>query len=203
MSHLIAMSLDDFQGLPQRVVPRTVRMRDSSLTSEDALDWIFIGYCERLIEKNAPLTDLLNRHRQQLDANAFVNKTTKGQRLLLHLAALDGQTRNGGITQFIWNCPEMVLTTLDALGPLNYTELLTSYQHVIDRLGLNCDEWARLRNADQNDSEEMWDNLDAAAKLINGDEFDDPYFEHVGAAARSKAIQYVNTHTHEFITANS
>jgi len=59
VAHLVAMSLDDFRGLPQRVVPRTVRMRDSSLTSQDAIDWIFIGYCEKLIQKNEPLADLL------------------------------------------------------------------------------------------------------------------------------------------------
>jgi len=203
VAHLVAMSLDDFRGVPQRVVPRTVRMRDSSLTSQDAIDWIFIGYCEKLIDKNEPLADLLHKHRGHFDDDAFVNETTKGQRLLLHLAALDGQTRNGGITQFIWNCPEMVLTALDALAPLDYPELLASYQNVVDRLGLDIDEWTRLRNSDQSSPDDMWDNFDAATQLISGDDFDDPYFDHVGATARNKALQYVNANTHEFIADKS
>ncbi len=203
MAHLVTMSLDDFRGLPQRVVPRTVRMRDSSLTSQDAIGWIFIGYCEKLIDKNEPLANLLHKHRGSFDDDAFFNETTKGQRLLLHLAALDGQTRNGGITQFIWNCPEMVLTALDALTPLDYPELLTSYQHVVDRLGLDIDTWTQLRNSDQSRTDDMWDNFDAAAQLITGDDFDDPYFDHIGAATRSKALQYVNANTHEFIADNS
>lgn len=200
MAHLVAMSLDEFQSLPQRVVPRTIRMRDASLTSQDALDWIFIGYCEKLIEKNGPLVDLLNLHRQELDDHAFVSQTTKGQRLLLHLAALDGHTLNGGIAQFIWNCPQMVLTTADALKPLNYPELVTSYEKVVDRLGIEPDAWGQLRHVNDAGSNEIWDNLTVAGRLIRGDEFDNPYFDHVGATARRRAIKYVHAHTHEFIT---
>lgn len=203
MAHLVAMSLDDFRGLPQKVVPRTVRMSDSSLTSQDAIDWIFIGYCEKLIDRNEPLANLLRKHRGKFEDNAFVNETTKGQRLFLHLAALDGQTRNGGITQFIWNCPEMVLTALDALVPLDYPELLASYQSVVDRLELDIDKWTQLRNSDQSRLGDIWDNRDAAAPLISGDDFDAPYFDHVGASARHKALQYVNANTHEFIADNS
>lgn len=203
MPHLVPMPLAHFCGLPQLVVPRTVRMRDSSLTSQAAIDWIFIGYCEKLIDKNEPLVDLLHEDHGQLDDDAFMNEVTKGQRLLLHLSALDGQTRNGGITQFIWNCPKMVLTALDALAPLEYPELLASYQNVVDRLGLDVDEWTRLRNSGQSSSDDMWDYFDAATQLVDGDAFDDPYFDHVGATARSKAIQYVDENTHEFIADKS
>lgn len=199
MAHLVAMSLDDFRGLPQQVVPRTIRMRDSFLTSQDAIDWIFIGYCEKLIDKNEPLADLLHNHRGHMDDDVFVNETTKGQRLLLHLAVLDGQTRNGGVAQFIWNCPEMVLTALDALASLDYPELLASYQNVVDRLELVIDKWNRLRHSEQYSSDDMWDNFDAANELINGEDFDDPYYDHIGATARRKALQYVNANTHEFI----
>jgi hypothetical protein len=189
MAHLVEMSLDDFHGLPQLVVPRTVRMRDSSLTSQNAFDWIFIGYCRKLIEKNEPLSNLLNLHRLDFDDDTFLGNTTKGQRLLLLLAALDGQTQNGGITQFIWNRPEMVLPTLDALETLNYQELLTSYRNIVDRLGIDPNEWTRLRNSNHTDSSKYWDDFVAATQLINGDEFDSPYFDHVGDDALRMAIQ--------------
>jgi hypothetical protein len=178
-------------------------MRDSSLKSQDAVDWIFIGYCEKLIRKNESLAELLEKHFDHLDSDAFVNGTTKGQRLLLHLAALDGQTCNGGITQFIWNCPEMVLTALDALAPLDYPELLTLYQLVIDRLELDVEEWTQLRISDKTASEDMWENFNAATQLIDGSDFDDPYFDHVGATARRKAIEYVNSNLHDFIACHS
>ena len=203
MAYVVSISLDDFQSLPERVVPRTVRMQDSSLTGQKALDWIFIGYYEKLIRKNASLSELLEKHCDNLDNDAFVNATTKGQRLLLHLAALDGQTCNGGITQFIWNWPEMVLTALDALATLDYPELLTSYQIVIDRLELDIEEWTKLRISDKNGTDDMWDNFNAATQLINGSDFDDTYFDHVGATARRKAIEYVNSNLHDFIAWDS
>lgn len=203
MAHLIPMSLDDFRGLPEKLVPRTVRMSDPSLASQEAADWIFAGYCEKLSEQTAPLGELRDKHSSDLDGDAFLSQTTRGQRILLHLSALDGEVENGGIAQFIWNCPNMVLPTLAALESLGYEELLRVYEKVIDDLGSHAEEWVRLRNADQTDSDEMWDSFDTASQLINGDDFDDPYFDYLGAKARRMAIEYVNANTHEFITGNS
>ena len=102
--------IDDakFADIPNKVVPRTVRFKDPTFESRQAREWIFSGYCEKLLHKNEKLRDLLQQFVGRMDDPECWNRLTQGQRILYSLAALDGQVKNGGITQFFWNCPDLL-----------------------------------------------------------------------------------------------
>ena len=75
-----------------------------------------------------------------------MNRLTQGQRVLYSLATLDGQVKNGGITQFFWNCPDLVFPASDALAALSYSELSVAYEKALERLIGSKDQWLELRN---------------------------------------------------------
>ena len=55
--------IDDakFADIPNKVVPRTVRLKDPTFESAQAKEWIFSGYCEKLLYKNEKLRELLQQ----------------------------------------------------------------------------------------------------------------------------------------------
>src|SRR5262245_40592405 len=112
--------IDDakFADIPNKVVPRTVRLKDPTFESREAHEWIFGGYCEKLRYKNDGLQQLLQQFVGRLDDPKCWNQLTQGQRSLFSLAALDGQVKNGGVTQFFWNCPDLIFPASDSLSML-------------------------------------------------------------------------------------
>src|SRR5262245_55746074 len=98
------VQIDDakFADILNKVVPRTVRLKDPTFESHQAREWIFGGYCEKLLGKNEKLQELLQQFAGRLDNPECWNHLTQGQRILYSLATLDGQVKNGGITQFFW-----------------------------------------------------------------------------------------------------
>jgi hypothetical protein len=198
MALLVAMSLADFRDMPHRIVPRTTRSKDPSLTGRDAMNWMMIGYFGKFIRHNKPLMEL--HQRCDFDDPGFMGRLTEGQRMLMHLYALDGHTCDGGITQFVWHAPDMVLTAVDALETLGYSDLQAAYRTVISQWESHADAWANLRNQERSLDEDLRDDFIDALHLINPDAFDDRYVHHFGANARMMAVQYINANPHEFIT---
>src|SRR5262249_23771253 len=108
MPYLIRMSDVAFAHIPNKVVPRTVRLKDPTFTSDQATVWILDGYCEKLLYKNAKLEELFRQFPGRFDDPGCRNWFTQGQRILYVLSALDGEVKNGGLTQFFWNCPDLI-----------------------------------------------------------------------------------------------
>src|SRR5947209_6366220 len=79
--YLVRMSVAAFDDLPNKVVPRTVRIKDPALESPQATKWILSGYCEKLLYKNEKLQGLFRRFAGRLDAPECRNCLTPGQRI--------------------------------------------------------------------------------------------------------------------------
>src|SRR5579871_980737 len=52
---------------------------------------------------------------------------TAGQRMLIQLGIFDSQVKNGGITQFFWNCVGSIFDVGDWIQQLRLSELQANY----------------------------------------------------------------------------
>jgi hypothetical protein len=201
MSAPMLVRIDDakFADIPNKVVPRTVRLKDPTFESRQSRDWIFGGYCEKLLYKNEKLSEMLQQFLGRLDDPGCWNRLTQGQRILYSLAALNGQVKNGGISQFFWNCPDLIFPTSDALAALNYSELSTAYEKALESLIGNKDKWVALRNQSGNDPESFWEPFQATYDLLDLNWFDDAYFEQYGPSLVDLLVNYVKENKVEFI----
>src|SRR5262249_15704116 len=159
---------------------RTVRLNDPTFESRQSREWIFGGYCERLLYKNEKLSELLQQFSGRLDDPDCWNRLTQGQRILYSLAALAGQVKNGGITQFFLNWSDLIIPARDALSALDCSELSAAFENALKSLIGNKDKWVDLRNRSSNNPEEFWEPFQATYDLLDLDWFDDAYFEQFG-----------------------
>lgn len=197
---LVPMSAQEFDDIPQKVVPRTVRMKDPGLESSKAIEWIFDGYCRKLLYKNQRFEELLHKLAQGLDESEYWVSATRGQRILHALGALDGQVKNGGITQFFWNCPELIFEASDALKALGDSELLELYDKAVHRLMAKHENWIDLRREWVNNaSDPKWETFAESYELLDLGWFDDAYFAHCGPSLLKRLVDYVRSHKEEFI----
>jgi hypothetical protein len=196
---LIRIEDAKFADIPNKVVPRTVRLKDPTFESREATEWIFSGYCEKLLYKNEKLCELLQQFLGRLDDPECWNGLTQGQRILYSLAALDSQVKNGGITQFFWNCPDLIFPASDALTALNYPELSVAYEKALEGLIGNKDKWFELRNQSSSDPANFWAPFQATYDLLDLSWFDDTYFEQYGPALIDLLVKYVRDNKAEFI----
>jgi hypothetical protein len=107
--------------------------------------------------------------------------------------------RNGGITQFFWNCPDLVIAVSEALTALGQSELATAYEKALASLVGNMEAWSNLRNQSEADPEEFWEPFQASYELLDLNWFDDSYFEKYGPALVVRLVDYVRASKHEFI----
>lgn len=193
--------MDDakFADIPNKVVPRTVRLNDPTFESTQAKECIFSGYCEKLLYKNEKLQELLQQFVGRFDDPECWKRLTQGQRILYPLAALDGQVKNGGITQFFWNCPNLVFPASDALVALNYSELSVAYEKALERLIGEKDKWLDLRKQSSSDPADFWGPFQATYDLLDLNWFDDTYFEQYGPTLIDLLVKYVRDNKAEFI----
>jgi hypothetical protein len=199
MHYLIRLSDAAFADIPNKVVPRTVRMKDPGLEGPEATEWIFSGYCERLLYKNEKLQESLHQFAGKLNDPECSSSLTQGQRILYSLAALDGQVKNGGITQFFWNCPDLILAVSGALNSLGETDLSAAYEKAIECLIGNNPEWIELRMRSSNDPSNFWEPFRASYDLLDLAWFDNAYFDTHGPFLVTKLVNYVRSHKEEFI----
>jgi hypothetical protein len=147
MNGPMLIRIDDatFADIPNKVVPRTVRLKDPTFESREATEWIFNGYCEKLLYKNEKLQEVLQPFVGRLDDPECWNRLTHGQRILYSLGALDGQVKNGGVTQFFWNCSDLIFPANDALAAVDYSELSAAFEKALKSLIGKKDKWVELR----------------------------------------------------------
>src|SRR5262245_47287395 len=193
--------IDDagFADIPNKVVPRTVRLNDPTFESPQARAWIFSGYCEKLLYKNEKLRDQFQQFVGRKDDPECWNQLTQGQRILYSLAALDGQVKNGGITQFFWNCPDLMFPASDALAALSYSELSVAYEKALESLIGKKDTWLHLRKQSNSDRADFWGPFQATYDLLDLTWFDDAYFEQYGPTLIDRLVKYVRENKAEFI----
>jgi hypothetical protein len=193
--------MDDgkFADIPNKVVPRTLRLKDPTFESREAREWIFGGYCDELLYENEKLQKMLRKFGDRLDDPQCVNCLTLGQRILYPLAVLDGQVKNGGITQFFWNYPGLVFPASDALAALEHSELSVAYEKALESLLGKTDDWLDLRKQANSDGVSFWTAFQETYDLLDLTWFDDAYFDQYGPTLIDLLVEYVQENKGEFI----
>lgn len=195
------VQIDDmmFADIPNKVVPRTVRLKDPTFETRQAREWIVAGYCNKLLDKNVKLQALLQQFAGHLDKSECWCCLTQGQRILISLSALDGQVKNGGITQFFWNCPDLIFPVSDALVGLGYMELSVAYEKALESLMGNKDQWLNIRKQSSDNPTFSWEQFQETYELLDLNWFDDAYFKQYGLMLNDLLLKYVREHKTEFI----
>ena len=98
-------------------------------------DYPIDGYYEALIDQNERID-----HRFFEDAEQL-NKLTAGQRMLIQLGTFDSQVKNGGLTQFFWNCPDSIFDVGDWIERLEAWQLQANYDRALESLVGKKDQW--------------------------------------------------------------
>lgn len=196
---LIRMDDASFANIPDKVVPRTVRLKDPTFDSPKAAAWIFSGYCEKLLFKNEKLQEFLQPFVGRLDDAECWPSLTQGQRILYALAAMDGQVSNGGITQFFWNCPDLIFPASEALAAIQYSELSAAFEKALESLIGKRDRWLELRKQSSSDPSNFWEPFQATYDLLDLSWFDDAYFQDYGPRLIGLLVQHVRENNAEFI----
>jgi hypothetical protein len=196
---LIRIDEAKFADIPNKVVPRTVRLKDPSFETHEARNWIFGGYCEMLLYKNEKLQHLLLQFVSRLDDSDCWNQLTQGQRILYPLAAMDGQVKNGGMVQFLWNCPDLICPASDALTALGYSELAAAYEKSLECLFGKKGKWLELRKQSSSDPAIFWEPFQATYDLLDLNWFDNAYFKQYGPTLIDLLMRYVRENKAEFI----
>lgn len=167
------------------------------------------SYYEVLIDRNERLG-----HRF-FEAAEHLKKLTMGQRLLIQLGTFDSQVKNGGITQFFWNCPESIFDVADWIEYVGVPELQTHYDRALEALVGKKDKWLALREEwARGRDNPNWETFQQSYELLDLGWFEDAYFDKYGYNERQEWVRqtrglhhmlltrlanYVRTHSAEFI----
>ncbi len=172
-------------------------------------DYPIDGYYEALIDRNERL-----HHRFFEDAKHLKELTT-GQRLLIQLGAFDSQVKNGGITQYFWNCPDSIFDVADWLEYLGLPELQANYERALEALVGKKERWLALREewAAGGDNP-SWESFRQTYDLLDLGWFEGTYFDKRGYNERGEWVrqskglhhvlltrlaEYIREHRAEFI----
>ena len=185
------MSAADFEAIP---------------TEED---YPIDGYNEALIDRNKRLGHQFFEDAEQL------KKLTTGQRMLIQLGVFDSQVKNGGITQFFWNCPESIFDVGDWIERLGVPELRDNYERAVETLFGKKNRWLALREEwIKSGDSPSWESFRQSYELLDLAWFDDAYFDKYGYNEKQEWVrqvrglhhvlltrlaEYVRTHPGEFI----
>jgi hypothetical protein len=159
--------------------------------TEDPID----GLYESLIDRNKRIDHRFFEERAELQ------KLTRGQRLLIQLGAFDSQVKNGGITQFFWNCPESIFDVADAIEYLGVTELLANYERALEGLVGKKDRWLALREEwAKGKDNPRWETFQKTYELLDLGWFDKAYFDQRGYNERKEWVRFGRGLHHALLT---
>jgi hypothetical protein len=99
--------------------------------SNDPID----AYYEFLIDRNERIGHEFYEQPNRL------KDLTIGQRMLFQLGVFDSQVKNGGITQFFWNCRESIFDVADWIERLGPERLRDNYERALEELVGKKDRW--------------------------------------------------------------
>lgn len=168
------------------------------------------GYYEALIDQNKRISH------EVFKRSAMLQELTTGQRMLIELGTFDGQVRNGGVTQFFWNCAESIFDVADWLEQLGVADLQANYDRALESLVGKKDRWLELRAEWAKGRENPnWETFRQSYELLDLAWFDSAYFDKhgynerkewvrqapgLGHALLTRVAEYVRTHAADFIT---
>lgn len=112
---------------------------------------------------------------------------------------LDLEVFNGGLTQFFWNHPAIVVETGEALRAIGSGDVAAAYDKAVDKLIANKDRWVELHSEFDREPGEV-QPFQASYAVLDLAWFDEVYADEYGAPLRASAVRYVDVHKEEFIT---
>jgi hypothetical protein len=204
--NLVKMTVDAFNALPSKVIPRTMRIKDPTFESDEATEWIVHEYCHRFIFENKALHEILFDKQRRIEA-------PKGLRILYSLCIFDGQVKNGGLEQFFWNYPGLIFDVSDALAELGVNDLQEAYDRAVECLCGKKERWHALREQAHLDSNNPdWEPFRQSYDLLDVGSFNDEYYDQHDSSDHTKVIErgfssimlrrlrdYVVDHKEEFV----
>jgi hypothetical protein len=169
------------------------------------------GYYKILIDENERIPNAVLENPRRLK-----EELTAGQRMLIEVATFDSQVKNGGITQYFWNCVGSIFEVGDWIEQLGVSELRVNYDRALESLVGKKDKWLALRE-EMNMARDnpQWETFQQSYDLLDLSWFDDAYFdkydydENKEWVRKSRGIhytlltrlaEYIRTHAEEFIT---
>jgi hypothetical protein len=114
------------------------------------------------------------------------------QRAFAALAILDMEISNGGLSQFLWNCPGWVDVVPTALQQVSLIELATAFERAVGDLVARIGEYTEYR---KRDSLEAY--VDAVSEF-SFDEFDSMYDE-LAEEIRKRSVAFVSQDLVKFV----
>ena len=167
------------------------------------------GYYEALIDRNERIGYEVHEQPERF------KELTAGQRMLIQLGTFDSQVKNGGITQFFWNCAESIFDVADWIESLGVAELQANYDRALEALVGKKDQWLALRAEwSKGRDNPQWEAFQQTYELLDLAWFEDTYFDNRGYNERQEWVrlsaglhhalltrlaEYVHTHRAEFI----
>ncbi len=156
-------------------------------------------YFQRLIAKNPKFAGIDDLYPRGFGDIHLLPHLTEGQRILIVLAAFDGEVDNGGITQFFWNFPEYSFEVRNAIKRLGNTALLQNYERAMASLADKLDEWSELRDKCYRvEGSPDWESFSQSYDLLALDWFNDVYSD-LQHEFLHQLAEYVRSHRFEFI----
>jgi hypothetical protein len=188
--------------------------RVMSATEFDAIpaddEYPIDGLYEALIDRNDRITHEVYEHPERF------KELTAGQRMLIQLGTFDSQVKNGGITQFFWNCAESIFDVADWIQALGVPELQANYDRALEALVGKKDQWLVLRAEwSKGRDNPKWETFQQTYELLELGWFEDAYFDKRGYnerqewvrqstglhhALQTRLVEYIRDHRAEFIT---
>jgi Domain of unknown function (DUF4375) len=156
---------------------------------------LIYGYYEALIDWNDQIGPEVCGQSERFQ------ELTAGQRMLIQLAAFDGQVKNGGITQFFWNRAESIFDVGDWIEFLSVAELQANYDRALEALVGKKDRWLELRAAWTNGRDgPTWESFQKSYELLDLGWFDTAYFDKRGYNERQEWVVHSKGLHHELLT---
>ena len=172
-------------------------------------DYPINGYYQALIEDNERLPYEI------IDSAERLKELTAGQRMLIVLGTFDSQVSNGGVTQFLWNCPSLIFDVADSIAYLGLADLQANYDRALEMLVGKKDQWLALRKMHEDvPGSRMLESFQQSYELLDLRWFDNAYFDKygyaeaqewvrqargLGHALLSRLAEYIRAHRAEFI----
>lgn len=174
-------------------------------------------------ESKSPFNEYYNRFYSgnekvnSLSIEEFRATASVGLKLLVIISFFDNEVCNGGVTQFLWNCPHLIADVGEALEILGQEELSGNYERVCETLSVKLDQWKSLRDeACRDESNPDWDSFTKSYELLDLDWFDSTYHDEypkdgpsgevvktgLGTQLNTAVLAYLQKHRDDFIIEN-
>jgi hypothetical protein len=119
-----------------------------------------------------------NERITRLSSHELREKLPKGLQLLVFVTIFDGQVCNGGISQFFWNCPDLIADVCDVFVDLDQNELRREYETACETLLGKKENWIKLREeAYRDETNPDWSSFAKTYDLLDLSWFDEKYWE--------------------------